>query len=321
MAIGALNTTTGVVWNLPSAVRRGWVSQADADAYMGQLVTTLNTNRNQTTYLPTRFLDLVTGAPVTDHEESSIDASFIALALHNYKSQAATPVALHDAIDTLENRFNFAAFSGVGAFRQAYFQPTGQFGCCTYGGYTNENKVIALAAELSDDHHVPLANQWNQDVGRVLASLVDPQQNHLVYSYGTEYRAPFVQALLNLFVDVSERGADNYPIRSLARNPWTNFVRYEAEASAKLEQLGRDNFMQPDAGAGAGTYQPWNLYNNFGQPNLFQPWSVAFMLLAGAPGAEDALAVPDRQRPGQRARWSLGARRLRPMGHRRRRPD
>ena len=38
VAIGALNTTTGVVWNLPSAIRRGWVTQSDADAYMGQLV-------------------------------------------------------------------------------------------------------------------------------------------------------------------------------------------------------------------------------------------------------------------------------------------
>ena len=34
VSIGALNTTTGVVWNLPSAIRRGWVTQADADAYM-----------------------------------------------------------------------------------------------------------------------------------------------------------------------------------------------------------------------------------------------------------------------------------------------
>ena len=93
VSIGALNTTTGVAWNLPSAVRRGWVTQSDADAWMGQLVTSLNTNRNQTTYLPTRFLDLVTAAPVTDHEESSIDASFICLALHNYA------VAGHDLAD------------------------------------------------------------------------------------------------------------------------------------------------------------------------------------------------------------------------------
>jgi hypothetical protein len=289
VSIGALNTTTGVAWNLPSAVRRGWVTQADADAWMGQLVTSLNTNRNQSTYLPTRFLDLVTAAPVTDHEESSIDASFLALALHNYKSQPTTSPTLSASIDAMENRFDFSAFSGPGAYKQAYFKPTGQFGCCTYGGYTNENKVIALAGALSTAHNVPLANMWNKDTGRALATLTDPTQNYLVYSFDTQYRAPFVQALLNLFVDTSNRGADNYSVRSQARNPWENFVRYETDVAAKLHQLGRDNLFQPDAGAGAGTYEPWNLYNNFGQPNLFQPWSDAEAMFAGAPGSEEAL--------------------------------
>ena len=59
--------------------------------------------------------------------------------------------------------------------------------------------------------------------------------------------------------------------------------------AATLAQLGRPDFMQPDAGAGAGTYKTWNIYNNFGQPNLFQPWSVAEALLAGQPSAESAL--------------------------------
>src|SRR5262249_24569142 len=159
-----------------------------ADAWMGQLVTSLNTNRNQTTYLPTRFLDLVTAAPVTDHEESSVDASFIFLALHNYAGQGTTSPTLKAAIQGLEDRFNFAAFSGSGAYKQAYFQPTGQFGCCTYGGYTNENKVITLAGALSDTNNVPLATMWNQDTGRALASLTDPSQNYLVYSFDTQYR-------------------------------------------------------------------------------------------------------------------------------------
>jgi hypothetical protein len=292
--VGALNTTTGVVWNLPSAVRRGWVTQSDADAYMAQLVSTLDHNRDQTTYLPTRFLDLATGAPTGDHEESSIDASFMALALHNYKSQPATPTTLRDDISVLENRFNFAAFAGPGAYKQAYFQPTEQFGCCTYSGYTNENKVIALAAAVNTSHNVPLVNMWNKDTDRAPRSLVGPE-NYLVYELvnvageQNDYRAPFAQALLNLFVDTSDRGPDNYPTRSQARNPWENLVRYEADAAAKLAQLGRSNLAQPDAGAGAGTYKPWNLYNNFGQPNLFQPWSVAEMLMAGAPGAEASL--------------------------------
>lgn len=316
VAIGALNTTTGVVWNLPVAIRRGWVSQTDADTYMGLLVSSLNNNRNQTTYLPTRFLDLLTAAPVTDHEESSIDASFMALALHSYKSQPATPAALRTSIDTLENRFNFAAFAGPGAFRQAYFQPTGQFGCCTYGGYTNENKVIALAAALSTAYNVPLASMWNKDTGRTLASLAT-SETYLTYSFDTQYRAAFAQALLNLFVDTSARGADNYSNRALARNPWENFVRSEADIAARLAQLGRTNLLQPDAGAGAGTYEPWNIYNSFGQPNLFQPWSVAEALVAGAPGAEAALrflldnglgtGLDGPQGLADSAQWATGA--------------
>ncbi len=285
--LSALNTTTGVVWTLPAAIRRGWVAQAEADQYMGQLVASLNINRDQSTYLPTRFLDLVTAAPVTDQEESTIDAAFIALALHNYKSQTATPVTLGNDIGVLLNRFDLASFVTPGAFNQAYFPGSG-FSPYTYSGYTTENKVIALAAHLSEDHHVPLASMWNKETGRVVASLVDPDQSFLVYSFGTDYRAPFVQALLNLFVDTSDRGVDNYPIRSLARNPWINYVRYEREVSAKLQQLGRDLFFQADAGQGAAGYQPYNLFNDFGQPDLFMPWSVALAMLAGADGADDA---------------------------------
>jgi hypothetical protein len=111
----------------------------------------------------------------------------------------------------------------------------------------------------------------------------------LTYSFGTDYRASFAQALLNLFVDTSQRGADSYANRAQARNPWENFVRSEADVAARLTQLGRANFMQPDAGQGAAGYQPYNIYNSFGQPNLFMPWSIAEALMAGAPGSESAL--------------------------------
>ncbi|HEX6961189.1 MAG TPA: hypothetical protein VF175_04935, partial [Lacipirellula sp.] len=285
---GALNTTTGVVWTLPSAVRRGWVSQTEADGYMSQLVASLNANRDQTSFLPTRFLDLNTAAPISNREESSVDAAFIALALHNYKSQAATPAGLRNAIDSLESRFDFSAFATPAAFRLAYIPSTG-FTPHTYSGYTNENKVIALAGELADN--VPLASMWNKDVGRELDYLVDAEDAHLVYSYDDVHRAPFAQALINLFVDTSDRGVDSYPDRTLARNPWVNFVKYEDEVADKLVQLGREHLFQPDAGSGPGTYQPWNLYHDFGQPTLFQPWSAALALLAGAEGAEESLRL------------------------------
>jgi len=195
-------------------------------------------------------------------------------------------VQLRTDLDTLENRFNFAAFVGPSGFRMAYSAGSG-ISSAAYTGYTNENKVVAIAAAVSTTHNVPLVNMWNKDTDRTLASLTTPQ-NYLVIP-STDWRSAYVEALLDLFVDTSNRGADNYPNRALARNPWANFVRYETDAAAKLVQLGRSNFMQPDAGAGAGTYHTWNLYNNFGQPNLFQPWSVAEMLMAGAPGSENAL--------------------------------
>ena len=284
---GALNTTTGVVWSLPGAIRRGWVTQAEADSYMGTLVNSLNTNRNQTTYLPTRFLNLATAAP-QGGEESSVDAAFIALALHNYKSQTATPAPLRDAIDTLQNRFNFAAFNTSGAFRMAYSAQNGLSGN-TYAGYTNENKVVAMAAEVSDAHHVPLENQWNKDTGRTLDYLNDPTQKYLVYSFSDDYRAPFAQALINLFVDTSERGVDTYSNRNLARNPWTNFVKYHADVAAELAEQGRPYFFQPDAARGGGGYEAFNMWEDYGQPNLFMPWSVSFALMAGAENSEDAL--------------------------------
>ncbi|TWU29325.1 dockerin type I repeat-containing protein [Bythopirellula polymerisocia] len=290
VGVAAMNTTGGVLWMLPNAVKRGWVSQTEADSVVSQIATSLNTNLNQTSYVPTRFINPVTAAiPGGNNEESSIDSSFIALALHNYKSQPTTSPALAAQIDAVQNRFQLDAFAIASGFRLAYFPATGFTGG-TYNGYTNEGKVISLAAEALEAHHVPLESLWNSDTNRTRTSLVNPLDAHLVHS-STLFRAPFEQALLNLFVDTSDRGVDNYPVRSLATNPWQNFLRYEREVAAKLEQLGRDNFFQPDAASGApfSSYQQYSLYNNFGQPDLFMPWSVAFAMLAGTDGAEDAL--------------------------------
>ncbi|MBX3424167.1 MAG: hypothetical protein KF688_00685 [Pirellulales bacterium] len=287
----AMNTTAGVLWMLPSAVRRGWVSQADADVAAGQIAASLQTNLNLTTYLPSRFINpAAAGLPGGDNEESSIDASFIALALHRYKTLPTTSPSLAAALDAVQNRFQFDAFVRPGGFDLAY-RPTTGFTGATYNGYTNEGKVISLAAAASDDHHVPLADRWNSDTGRVRAFLVNVADAHLVHS-STMYRAPFEQALVNLFVDTSDRGVDNFPNRTLATNPWVNFVRYQRETAAKLEQLGRDGLFQPDAGlgfVGSGGYQQFSLYNDFGQPDLLMPWSVSLALLAGADGAEEAL--------------------------------
>ena len=137
----AMNTTGGTLWMLPKAVERGWVSQSEADTFASQVATSLNTNLNQSNFVPTRFIDPLTGGlPGGANEESSIDSSFIALALHNYKMQAATSPALAAQIDAVQNRFQLDAFAVPAGFRLAYFPASGFTGG-TYNGYTNEGKV------------------------------------------------------------------------------------------------------------------------------------------------------------------------------------
>jgi hypothetical protein len=323
--IAALNTTGGMLWMLPSAVRRGWITQVDADAMAGQVASALNTNLNQTTpgqtrYLPTRFLNPATGSrPGGVNEESTIDAAFIALALDRYASLPTTSPALAGTLAAVENRFNFSAFLSppVGAtparFIKAYMPAEGFVGG-TYDGYTNEGKVISLAAAVNGAYPVPLEQAWNADDLRVRASLVNVDDAHLVHR-DAPFRAPFEQSLLNLFADTSDRGVDSFPDRTLATNPWQNYVRYERETAAKLTELGRDSFFQPDAGFGsAGMYEQFSMYDDFGQPTLFMPWSVSLALLAGAPGAEDAFRTLVDQQILQgplgladSARWATGA--------------
>ena len=137
-------------------------------------------------------------------------------------------------------------------------------------------------------------------------ALVDPNDEFLVYSFGTDYRAPFAQALLNLFVDTSERGVDNYPDRSLARNPWINFVRYEDEVSAQLDQLGRENFFQPDAGAGAGTVPALEPVQQLRPAQSVSAVERGARAAGRRAGRRGRAAIPARQRLGRGldGRWA-----------------
>jgi hypothetical protein len=147
----ALNTTAGVIQTLPSAIRRGWVNQADADAMVAAVAGALQANLDQTTpgqqrYVPTRFLNPATAArPGGDNEESSIDASFLLLALQGYKSRPATSSSAAASIDAAIDRFRLDAFAAANGFRLAYFPASGFTGGA-YNGYTNEGMVISLAA-------------------------------------------------------------------------------------------------------------------------------------------------------------------------------
>ena len=272
-------------------MQQGWVAQADADNYVQTLVNTLDASMNQTTHLPPRYFNMNTLAP-SINEESSIDAAFMALALHQYKQLPTTSAPLRNAIDQVQNRFNFAAFSDTQqptvGWKLAYKIDTGTFTTGTYDGYSGEPWVISLAAHLADDNHVDITTHYHSAVFRQEAFLVDPDKAHLVHSFN-QFRAPFLQWLLPLFVDVSERPVDTYPNANLASNPHHNAVLYQQEVHAALQQLGRALFSQPDAGSSGSQYQQFSLYNSFGEPDVFMPWSVAFSLLADPAFADAAL--------------------------------
>lgn len=289
-----LNVTAALLWMLPAATRRGWVEQEEADAYVEALLETIGSLLDRAKFLPPRNVDWVSLRPSLLPEESSVDAAFLALALHQYKTLQANSSALSEAIDRTQQRFNFAAFASPRGWRMAYryASASSREGLVdlTYDGYTNESSVVSLAAHLSRRHHVPIETFWTKNGHRVRAQLVSLRNAPVVHSW-KEFRAPFTQALFNLFVDVRGRGLDIYPDETLATNPWFNFVCYQQDVMARLAEMGRPCLVQPDAGDDGtlNNYQQFSVHENFGQEDLFMPWSIAFALLAGADGAEDAL--------------------------------
>ena len=314
---GALNNTAAMVKMLPGAVARNWVAQSEADDYVQAVVGTLNSAMDSfSTYLPPRYMNMTTLAP-TVAEESSVDAAFMALALHQYKSQSTTSAALSSSINTLQNRFDFSSFSDTSApalgWKLAYQTDSNTFTTGTYDGYSGEPWLISLAAHLSDAFHVDINTHYHSAIFRQSEFLVNEADAHLVHSFDN-FRAPFLQWLLPLFVDVSERGVDTYPIRSLASNPVRNAEQYQREIHAWFASQGRADLLQPDAGDdGSGTlYQQFSAYNDFGRPDLIMPWSAAFSLLGDVGPAENALRnMLDASLQGplgltDSARWSTG---------------
>jgi hypothetical protein len=289
-----LNTTAAVLWMLPAAVEHAWVSRAQADGYVQLVARTLQGLLDRSSYLPPRNVDWVTLEPSALREESSVDAAFLALALHQYKSLPATSADLRLAIERVQERLDFAAFACPAGWRMAYRYATRSrragFVEGTYDGYTNEANIISLAAHLAGRHRIPIETHWNSNTRRLRTHLAGLERSPVVHAE-KEFRAPFTQALLNLFVDVRQRGIDIYPDNGLATNPWQNFVLYEQSVMARLAMLGRSGLVQPDAGDDGtlANYQQFSLYEDFGQNDLFMPWSAAFPLLAGAPGADAAL--------------------------------
>ncbi|NUQ66041.1 MAG: hypothetical protein HUU20_26570 [Pirellulales bacterium] len=288
--IVALNTTAALVWALPEAVLQSWVTPAEADAYVEEVVATLDSVMDRANYLPPRYMDRVSLEPAFPKEESPVDASFMGLALDQYKELAATPASLRAGIEGLLGRFQFGPFAGPDGWKLAYSYDAGSFTDGEYDGYSGEIWLISLAAHLAGQ--VDIETLYHSGVNRVRDWLVDPSRSHLVHS-STEHRAPFLQWLFPLFVDVSARGVDTYPAAELASNPLDNAIDYQAEVHAELAQAGRPAFLQPDAGDdGTGSnYRQFSVYNDFGQPDLFMPNALAFSFLADPSIAGDALRV------------------------------
>jgi hypothetical protein len=188
------------------------------------------------------------------------------------------------------NRFDFASFSSLKGWKLAFKHDDGTFTVKTYDGYSGEIYVISLAAHLAGMNHVDIKTHFHSGVNRTNAFLIDSNRTHLVHS-STDFRAPFLQWLFPLFVDLTKRGRDTYPEVSMARNALYNAIDYQTEVHAKLSSIGRGNLLQPDAADdGTGeTYEQFSLYNDFGQPELFMPWSVSFSFIAEPAVAETAL--------------------------------
>jgi hypothetical protein len=302
----ALNVTAMLVNLLPTALDRAWISQSQADDYVLRVVGSLNTamdiarSNYSGGYLPPRYMDRLSLNPSYVMEESPADAAFMFLALYQYKSLPSAAPAVRSAIQSLLNRFNFAAFASPQGWKLAFdydldenipgLQPGLAPG--TYDGYSGEIWTISLAAHLAVSNHVDIVTLYHSGVYRTNSFLVDPARAHLVHSL-PEFRAPFLQWLFPLFVNVSQRGRDSFPNPGLASNPLENAINYQQEVHAKLALLGRPFFLQPDAGDNGGCctscYQQYSLYHDFGQPDLFMPWSVAFSFLGETALAEAAL--------------------------------
>ena len=76
-----------------------------------QLVRTIDGLLDRARFLPPRNVNWVTLKPSMLPEESVVDAAFLLLAFHQYKSLPSISPALREAIAHAQYRFNFASFA------------------------------------------------------------------------------------------------------------------------------------------------------------------------------------------------------------------
>jgi len=293
--IVALNATAGLIQILPRAIAEGWVTEVDANFTISQIVESLHFALDEDVaigagFLPPRYMNRLSLSAAFGPEESPVDAAFMFLALFKYKALPTISVQLRNQIESLLNRFNFNAFSSPAGWKLAYDLTAGEFTAGAYDGYSGEIYLISLAAHLNRTHHVDITSHFHSGVNRVEVFLQDSNRAHLVHS-SSDFRAPFLQWLFDIFVNTRGLGADTYPNPSFSSNPRSNALRYQRDVHAELFAHGRALFLQPDA-SDDGTcqfYQQFSAYNDFARPELFMPWSVAFSFFADAKFSEAAL--------------------------------
>jgi hypothetical protein len=286
----ATNVTAALVKSLPGAVQRGWIGPSEADSYVETLVDTLHQMLDKAHHLPARYVDRVSLNANFHREESSVDAAIMYLALYQYQARYETPAALRDGIGQLLDRFDFRPFATARGWRMALDLSTGAFAPWIYDGYSGEIGLISLAAHLAGQ--ADMAALYHSGTFRDSFPSLDDSFQYVMHA-SDQHQAPFMQWLLPLFVDVSGRGPDNYPDSDLASNPLTNAIGYQTDVIARLDDRGRLGCFQPDAGNDwrslPENYRAYSVFNDFGQPSLYMPWSVAFGFLADPAAAEAAL--------------------------------
>lgn len=273
--LSAINSTAGLIALLPTAVERRWLARGDTDAYVEKVLTTLTSLMLDRTYLLPRYVESRTLEP-DGNEESSVDTAIMALSLVKYRTWlAGRNPGLAQRISTLLNKFNFKPFFENGkGFHHAFLINSQTFTPGFYDSYSTEVHLLALTAQIAGSERVPIARSWNAGVHRVR---LGSGRDWFVTAETEEYRSPFMQFLLNLFVKTSDRGADNFPVASLRRNPWANARKYQQFVTMELASASRG--LQPDAGIDlAGTYGSYSLWR--GPSRLSMPWSATFVHLA-----------------------------------------
>lgn len=284
----AINSTGGLIALLPVAVERKWLARSNTDAYVDQVCDTLKTLMLDRRYVPSRYVDSRTleavGVPADngvggDFEESPVDAAILALALVKYRVWLSNRnPTLVDKINSTLNQFDFKAFfDPAGGFRFGFMIDVEKFKVGFYDSYSTEVYLLALTAQVAGSRRVSIKNSWNAGVHRVR---LGPGANWFLVAESSEFRSPFMQYLLDLFVRTSERSADNFPDPSLRQNPWKNAQKYQRFVTGKL--AARDRGLQPDAGEDYRMeYKSYSFWR--GPTGLHMPWSAAFVHVADKP--------------------------------------